>query len=69
MDEAIEELGRALELDPLSIRENQALGYWCHVNGQRERARELLAKTIELEPNYPTAHASLGFILRGRRPV
>ncbi len=62
-DEAIAEIRRAQDSDPLSLAVNANVGlvlYWAR---EYERAVEQLEKTLELDPNFGLAHMYLGFVL------
>ena len=59
-EEAIAEVRRALELDPLSLIINEALGFVLYFARQYDEAIEQLQKTLELDPNFPDAHYTLG---------
>ena len=59
-EEAIAEARRALELDPLSLIINEALGNVFYFARQYDEAIEQLQKTLELDPNFPDAHYTLG---------
>lgn len=68
LDEATEEIGRALALDPLSrVILNEAA--WPHYYGRRHRL-EIAAyrKVLAMAPDYPTPHLELGiaFDVSGR---
>ncbi len=56
LDEAVSEVQRALELDPLSLLINNHLAYLHHVRREYERAVRQFRSTIELDPNYALAH-------------
>ena len=60
-DEAMAEMRRAQELDPLSpiINQNVALNY--AFRGELDKAARHYEKIIELNPDFPGAHAQLGF--------
>ena len=59
-DEGLQELKRALELDPASLPINADLGnFYCLALGKADLGIAQLKKTIELEPNWPRAHALL----------
>lgn len=61
--EAIAEVERARDLDPLSLSINANVGlvlYWAR---EYKRAREQLEKTIELDPNFGLTYFYLGFPL------
>jgi tetratricopeptide (TPR) repeat protein len=59
MQEAVRELERALDLDPLSspISANLAAAYWSV--GQYDRSLEQSRKTVELDPSLGAAHSLL----------
>jgi serine/threonine protein kinase/tetratricopeptide (TPR) repeat protein len=62
--EAITQIKRSQNLDPLSLIINVAAG-WSYYFGRRyDEAVEQLRKTLELEPNYPVAHWILGLVYR-----
>ena len=58
-DEALAEIRRALELDPLSLIINLSYGYIL-INARRyDEAIEQLHKTIEMDPNFRSTHGNL----------
>src|SRR5262249_38597793 len=59
-DEAIEQLRRALELDPLSLILKTSLGMTFYFSGRHDQALKELAKTVELEENFVLARVFLG---------
>jgi len=61
-EEGKREIEKATELDPLSqiIALNHAFYYWARRD--YPRALELLRKTLELNPDFPSAHFALGTI-------
>lgn len=59
-DEAVAEVKRAQELDPLSLIIGTDLGNVYYLSRQYDRAVEQLQKTLELDPDYPMAHLWLG---------
>jgi tetratricopeptide (TPR) repeat protein len=59
-DEAIASIGRARELDPLSLTIGTAVGRVHHFARQYERAIEACRKVLEMEPAFPGAHVDLG---------
>jgi tetratricopeptide (TPR) repeat protein len=63
-DEAIAELKRAQELDPLSLIINADLGEVYTWARQYDRAIEQLRKTIEMDPRFYYAHWNLGVALQ-----
>jgi serine/threonine-protein kinase len=58
-DEALAEIKRAQELDPLSLIINGVLGTTYRLNGQNDQAIEQLRKTLELDPNFARTHLFL----------
>jgi tetratricopeptide (TPR) repeat protein len=58
--EAITEITRARELDPLSPGVNATVGYIQSSARRYDQAVEALNKTIELDRNYPYTHLFLG---------
>ena len=66
-EEAIAEQKRALELDPLSLITNVALGVEFSEARQYDQAVEQLRKTVESDPSFSLAHVMLGrtFVEKG----
>jgi serine/threonine-protein kinase len=61
-DEALAQVRRAQELDPLSLPTNMALG-WVLLNArQYDQSVEQLRKTLEMDPNFILAHHRLGLV-------
>ena len=56
LDEAVLEVQRAQELDPLSLLINNHLAYLFHIRREFDRAVVQFRNTIELDPSYPLAH-------------
>ncbi|HEX6125672.1 MAG TPA: tetratricopeptide repeat protein [Pyrinomonadaceae bacterium] len=54
--EAVAEMRRARELDPLSLIINGMLGVLLMLNDQPEEALEQLKKTLEIDPNFARTH-------------
>jgi serine/threonine protein kinase len=54
--EAIAEMKKALELDPLSLPLNNYAGNTYLYAGEYERALQQFQRTIELDPTFPLAH-------------
>jgi len=65
-DEAIAQMKRAIELDPLNLRfnSNVAQAYWLARKDQL--AIEQLQKTLELDPTFADAHDLLAIIYRSQ---
>ena len=62
-DEALAELKRAQELDPLSLIINASLGEALDNLGRYDEAIEQLRETLELDPNFGRAQLILGLAL------
>jgi eukaryotic-like serine/threonine-protein kinase len=58
-NEALAELKRAQELDPLSLIINGILGVFYRLNEQDDQAIEQLRKTLEMDPNFGRTHLFL----------
>ena len=58
-DEAIEEISRAQELDPLSVIISGAMGMPYYHTRQYDRAIKEFSKSIEMDPNFLLARESL----------
>jgi eukaryotic-like serine/threonine-protein kinase len=63
-EEAIARIKHSLELDPLSLIINVAVGWSLYFARRYSEAIEQLRKTLELDPNYPVAHWILGLVYR-----
>ena len=63
VEEALAELKRAQELDPLSLIINSVLGFAFDTVGKSDEAITQLHKTIEMDPNFANAHGMLGNVL------
>lgn len=60
LDEALAEIERALELDPLSLSINTALGHVLYLSRQYDRAIVQYRKALGLDPNFAQAHLWFG---------
>ncbi|MEN8251634.1 MAG: protein kinase, partial [Bacteroidota bacterium] len=60
-DEALVEIQKAHELDPLSLIINRNLGRILIWNGQYDDAVNVLKKTLELDSTFPQIYENLGF--------
>jgi DNA-binding winged helix-turn-helix (wHTH) protein/TolB-like protein/Flp pilus assembly protein TadD len=60
LDEALEEMKRALELEPASLVMNAFMGAALYYSGRYDDAIEQCRKTIEMDPNFVVAHWYLG---------
>ena len=61
-DEALAEIRKAQELDPLSPIINASLGDLLLAAGQADQAGEVLKKQIALDPSFVVAHQNLGYV-------
>lgn len=61
-DEAIAEMKRAVELDPLSPLYHHDLAWAFYYARQYDQAIEQLRKTLEMGPNFGYAHRTLGLV-------
>lgn len=61
MQEATQEIKKALELDPLSLPINRDLGAIYYFSRNYDRAIEQYRKTLEIDSNFVTAHLNLGW--------
>jgi tetratricopeptide (TPR) repeat protein len=60
LDDALAEMTRALELDPLSLPIGAGVG-WCHYYARAyDKAIEQYRKTIEMDKSYVLLHSTLG---------
>ncbi|MCS6805711.1 MAG: protein kinase [Acidobacteriota bacterium] len=60
-DEALTEIKRALELDPLSLMIITAVGLVFYYGRQYDQAIEPLRRVLEMDPNFPPALRVLGW--------
>jgi serine/threonine-protein kinase len=58
--EALAEIKRAVELDPLSFIINTNVAWVLYFAHDYDRAIEIFKKTLEMDPNYALAHERLG---------
>jgi len=61
-DEAVSEIRRALELDPLSLAINRDVGYILYLAREYDKAADALQKAIEMDPNFRESHLNLGVV-------
>ena len=59
-DEALEEVRKALQLDPLSLITGASLGFIFIEKGDYNAAREQFRGLLDLEPNFYKGHSGLG---------
>ncbi|HTT25513.1 MAG TPA: tetratricopeptide repeat protein [Thermoplasmata archaeon] len=67
-DEALAEMGRALELDPVSLAISTGLGHVLYLSRQYDRAIEQYRAALALDPTFVQAHLWFGrpFLETGR---
>jgi adenylate cyclase len=59
-DEALAEIEKARELDPLSLAINIGVGHVLYLSGQYERAIEEYKRAVELDPSFMATHVWFG---------
>ncbi len=59
-EEAIQEIERAQEIDPLSLAISNEVAWDCYMAGEYDRTIEQSLKTLEMEPAFPAAYQTLG---------
>lgn len=59
-DEAIREIKRAQQLDPLSIRINQNVGFIYYQSRQYDKAIVQTRKALDIDSTFPYGHSNLG---------
>jgi len=62
--EALTGMKKSLELDPLSLIINVAIGWTYYHGRQYDEAVAQLLRTVELDPNYPMTYWILGLLYR-----
>jgi serine/threonine-protein kinase len=69
LDEALDHMQKAVELDPLAPVVNMALGHLYLFRREDDRAIQRYRRALELDPTFPEARINLGFfyLLRGQR--
>jgi len=66
-EEALTEMKKAQELDPLSLIINADLGRTFYFARQYDQSLEQFRKTLDIDPNYAIAHLWLGQVYEQRR--
>ena len=59
-EEALAEIEKARELDPLSLSINIGVGHVLYLSGQYDRAIEEYKRAVELEPGFMATHVWFG---------
>ena len=60
LEEALEEMKRALQLEPTSLVMNSFMGATLYFAGRYDEAIEQCRRTIEMDPNFAVAHWHVG---------
>jgi TolB-like protein/Tfp pilus assembly protein PilF len=60
LDDAVEEMKKALELEPASLIMNTFMGATLYYAGRYDAAIDQCRRTIEMDPNFAVAHWHLG---------
>jgi tetratricopeptide (TPR) repeat protein len=68
-DEAVEEMAKASELDPLSLIIGCVVGMAHRTAGHPDRAELALRRTLDLGPDFALAHMNLGLALYSQGSV
>jgi len=67
LEEALQMISRAAELDPISQAILKDHGLTLYYNRQYDEAIEMALKTLELDPNYAAAHRLLSLAYQGKQ--
>ena len=59
-DEALAEIGKAQELDPLNLAINTGVGHVLYLSKQYDRSIEQYKKAVDLDPNFTLTHIWFG---------
>jgi adenylate cyclase len=59
-EEALSEIGRAQELDPLNLAINAGVGHVLYLSRQYDRAIDQYKKTVDLDPSFMLTHVWFG---------
>ena len=67
LEEAVQEMKKALELEPASLVMNTFMGATLYYAGRYDEAIDQCRRTIEMDPNFAVAHWHLGLAYDRRR--
>jgi tetratricopeptide (TPR) repeat protein len=69
-DEALVEIGKAQELDPLNLAINTGVGHVLYLSKQYDRSIEQYKKAVDLDPNFALTHIWFGrpYLEKGMYP-
>jgi eukaryotic-like serine/threonine-protein kinase len=62
LEESIQEMRRALELEPVSLVMNTFMGATLYYAGRYDEAIQQCRRTVEMDPNFAVAHWHLGLV-------
>lgn len=65
-EEALAEIRRARDLDPLSLLINGDLGFTLYFARQYDEALEVLKRNLEMDPNFPPTHWVLALVYEAK---
>ena len=60
-DQALAEVNKGLELDPLSLPINHMVGHLLLLARRPDEAIAQFRKTLEIDPRYTLAHSNMGY--------
>ncbi len=67
LEEALDKVGRAEQLDPLSLIINTDVGHILYLSRRYDQAIDAFRKVIDLDPHFARAHARLGMTYTAKR--
>src|SRR5207245_7495380 len=67
LEEAVQEMKKALELEPASLVMNTFMGATLYYAGRYDEAIDQCRRTIEMDPNFAVAHWHLGLAYEQRQ--
>jgi len=69
-DEALSEIGKAQELDPLNLAINTGVGHVLYLSRQYDRSIEQYKRAVDLDPNFTLTHIWFGrpYLEKGMYP-
>jgi TolB-like protein/Tfp pilus assembly protein PilF len=67
LEEAVQEMKKALELEPASLIMNSFMGATLYYTGRYDEAMEQCRRTIEMDPNFAVPHWHLGLVYEQKK--
>ena len=67
LEEAVQEMKKALELDPASLVMNTFMGATLYYAGRDDEADRSMPRTVQMDPNFAVAHWHLGRLMSKSR--